>query len=142
MPDYAELLQVHLSLKLLKFVQDLCNRIIMNRTSVIVEYDVSVDKLGPKNLIVNLTKDLLNKYCPDWYIYRIQVQQEVKMEVDEIGHVAILVSLHKGLHQWTHVDFVWANDFQYFCAMLSFNGQTDTFHLKPMARQRYAKFLN
>jgi hypothetical protein len=142
MPAYAELLQVHLSPKLLIFVQDLCDRIIMDRRSVIVEYNLSVDKIGPKNLIVNLTKDLLDKSCPDWYIYHVQVKQEVNIEVDEIGNVAVLVALHKGLHQWPHIDFVWANDSQYFCVMPLFNGQIDTYHLRPMARQKYTKILN
>ena len=50
MQKYAKLLQVHLSPKLLKFVQDLCNMIIMDRTSEIVEYDVLVEKVGPTKL--------------------------------------------------------------------------------------------
>jgi hypothetical protein len=114
----------------------------MDRTSVTSEYNLSVDKIGPKNLIVNLTKDLLDEHCPHWYIYHVQVKLEVKIEEEEIGNIAVLVSLHKGLHQWPHIDFVWANDEQYFCVMPLFNGQTDTYHLGPMARQKYTTILN
>ena len=59
-----------------------------------------------------------------------------------MGHIVILVSLHEGLHQWPHVDYVWENNFQYFCAMPLLNGQTDTFHLKPLTQNKYANFLN
>jgi hypothetical protein len=83
---------------------------------------------------------LLDKNCPGWHIYHVQARKQV--EVKGTGHFAILVSTHKGKHQWPHIDSIKAGDESYFCAMPLFDGQMGTYHLKPLPRASYTNSLS